>query len=32
MNAPAESLLRYDRPVLVPKSADKKSAKVSNTS
>ncbi|XP_019736129.1 axonemal dynein light intermediate polypeptide 1-like isoform X1 [Hippocampus comes] len=27
MNAPAESLLRYDRPVLVPKSADKKSAK-----
>ncbi|XP_049590858.1 axonemal dynein light intermediate polypeptide 1-like [Syngnathus scovelli] len=27
MNAPAESLLRYDPPVLVPKSADKKSAK-----
>ncbi|XP_061544984.1 axonemal dynein light intermediate polypeptide 1-like [Phycodurus eques] len=27
MNAPAESLLKYDRPILVPKSADKKSAK-----
>ncbi|XP_077429635.1 axonemal dynein light intermediate polypeptide 1-like [Vanacampus margaritifer] len=27
MNAPAESLLKYDRPVLIPKSADKKSAK-----
>ncbi|XP_051932501.1 axonemal dynein light intermediate polypeptide 1-like isoform X2 [Hippocampus zosterae] len=27
MSAPAESLLRYDPPVLVPKSADKKSAK-----
>ncbi|KAM9799828.1 axonemal dynein light intermediate polypeptide 1-like isoform 2-T2 [Syngnathus typhle] len=27
MNAPAESLLRYDPPVIIPKSADKKSAK-----
>ncbi|XP_077458446.1 axonemal dynein light intermediate polypeptide 1-like isoform X2 [Stigmatopora argus] len=27
MNAPAESLLKYDRPILVPKSADKKSTK-----
>ncbi|XP_077386616.1 axonemal dynein light intermediate polypeptide 1-like [Festucalex cinctus] len=27
MNAPAESLLKYDRPVLITKSADKKTAK-----
>ncbi|XP_057702620.1 axonemal dynein light intermediate polypeptide 1-like [Corythoichthys intestinalis] len=27
MNAPAESLLKYDRPILIPRSADKKSTK-----